>query len=146
MEPNLGVVVHAQGDLRLDVLPEPTPAADQSVVAIAFGGICGSDLHYWQHGAAGESILREPMVLGHEVVGTVAQRAADGSGPPVGTRVAVHPATPAQATARGTPPIARICLRVSPTWAVLPVSRTRAGHSRAGWRCHRACCDPSRTR
>ena len=62
---------------------------------IAYGGICGSDLHYWTHGAAGESILRAPMVLGHEVVGTVVAAAADGTGPAAGTRVAVHPATPA---------------------------------------------------
>ena len=62
---------------------------------IAYGGICGSDLHYWTHGAAGESILRAPMVLGHEVVGTVVAAAADGTGPAVGTRVAVHPASPA---------------------------------------------------
>jgi threonine dehydrogenase-like Zn-dependent dehydrogenase len=34
------------------------------------------------------------MVLGHEVVGTVVDAAADGSGPPVGSRVAVHPASP----------------------------------------------------
>ena len=61
---------------------------------VAYGGICGSDLHYWLRGAAGESILRAPMVLGHEVAGTVVEAAADGSGPPAGTRVTVHPASP----------------------------------------------------
>ncbi|MEQ1737696.1 MAG: L-idonate 5-dehydrogenase, partial [Rhodoglobus sp.] len=55
MDPNLAVVIHAKDDLRLDELPEPRPLDDQAVVAIAFGGVCGSDLHYWQHGAAGES-------------------------------------------------------------------------------------------
>lgn len=94
---NRGVVVHAKGDLRLEDLPAPVPAADEAVVAIAYGGICGSDLHYWRDGAAGQSILREPMVLGHEVVGVVRTPAVDGSGPPPGTAVAVHPATPAAA-------------------------------------------------
>jgi L-idonate 5-dehydrogenase len=88
------VVVHAANDLRIDDLPVREPGSDELVVHIAYGGICGSDLHYWTHGAAGESILRAPMVLGHEVVGTVVAAAADGSGPLVGTRVAVHPATP----------------------------------------------------
>ncbi|WP_344314260.1 alcohol dehydrogenase catalytic domain-containing protein, partial [Agromyces allii] len=92
--PNLGVVAHAADDLRIEALPEPVPAADEAVLEIAFGGVCGSDLHYWRHGAAGASVLREPMVLGHEIAGTVVVAAADGTGPAAGTRVAVHPLTP----------------------------------------------------
>jgi 2-desacetyl-2-hydroxyethyl bacteriochlorophyllide A dehydrogenase len=92
---SLGVVAYAANDLRVEPVPLREPAADETVVEVAYGGICGSDLHYWMHGAAGESILRAPMVLGHEVVGTVVQAAADGSGPAPGIFVAVHPATPA---------------------------------------------------
>jgi L-idonate 5-dehydrogenase len=92
---SLGVVVHAARDLRVEPVPLGEPAADEAVVQVAYGGVCGSDLHYWLEGAVGESILREPLVLGHEVVGTVARAAADGSGPGEGTPVAVHPATPA---------------------------------------------------
>ena len=90
----LAVVAYAAGDLRVDTVPVTAPDASEAIIEIAYGGICGSDLHYWQHGAAGESILKAPMPLGHEVVGTVVQAAADGSGPAVGTPVAVHPATP----------------------------------------------------
>ncbi|HEY5980334.1 MAG TPA: L-idonate 5-dehydrogenase [Microlunatus sp.] len=88
------VVAHAAGDLRIDDVPLRPPSTSDTVVEIAYGGICGSDLHYWTHGAAGESVLRAPMVLGHEVVGTVVAAAIDGTGPGVGTRVAVHPASP----------------------------------------------------
>ena len=28
-------------------------------------GICGSDVHYYTHGAIGQYVVREPMVLGH---------------------------------------------------------------------------------
>ncbi|MGO4474562.1 L-idonate 5-dehydrogenase [Arthrobacter sp. M-10] len=94
------VVAHAAGDLRIEDIALVVPAPDQAVVEIAYGGICGSDLHYWLHGAAGESILKAPMVLGHEIVGTVVQQAADGSGPAAGTPVAVHPATPAPGAAK----------------------------------------------
>ena len=90
----VGVVAHATDDLRVETVAVPTARPDQAVVDVAYGGICGSDLHYWLHGAAGESILKRPMLLGHEVVGSVRQAAADGSGPAAGTRVAVHPATP----------------------------------------------------
>jgi len=88
------VVAHAAGDLRIEEVPLAAPAADEAVVEVSYGGICGSDLHYWLHGAAGESILRAPMVLGHEISGTVVRAAADGTGPAAGTPVAVHPATP----------------------------------------------------
>lgn len=90
---SLGVVAHGRDDVRVQHVPRPLPARDEAVVRISYGGICGSDLHYWLHGAAGESILREPLLLGHEVVGSVAQAAADRSGPEEGTPVAVHPGT-----------------------------------------------------
>ncbi|EMY34466.1 Zn-binding alcohol dehydrogenase, partial [Arthrobacter crystallopoietes BAB-32] len=89
----LGVVAHGADDLRVEAFERPAPKPDEAVVEIVYGGICGSDLHYWQHGAAGESILKAPMLLGHEVVGRVATAAADGTGPQAGTAVAVHPAT-----------------------------------------------------
>ncbi|MGN7148704.1 L-idonate 5-dehydrogenase [Arthrobacter sp. SAFR-179] len=87
------VVAHAKGDLRIDDVTLAAPAPDEAVVEVSYGGICGSDLHYWLHGAAGESILKAPLVLGHEISGTVVRAAADGSGPAAGIPVAVHPAT-----------------------------------------------------
>ena len=36
-------------------------------------GICGSDVHYWQHGAIGDFILKAPMILGHEAAGVVSK-------------------------------------------------------------------------
>jgi L-idonate 5-dehydrogenase len=94
------VVAHAANDLRIDELPLTAPASDEAVIEVQYGGICGSDLHYWLHGAAGESILKAPLVLGHEISGTVVSAAADGTGPGAGTAVAVHPATPGPGAAR----------------------------------------------
>ncbi|MEV6944119.1 L-idonate 5-dehydrogenase [Streptomyces sp. NPDC051172] len=91
----LGCVVHGQDDLRVDELPVPEPGPGQALVAVRYGGVCGSDLHYWKHGGVGDFRLKEPMLLGHEVVGTVVAYGSPGaSGPAVGTAVAVHPATP----------------------------------------------------
>ncbi|MFJ3619269.1 L-idonate 5-dehydrogenase [Streptomyces iakyrus] len=90
----LGCVIHGQGDLRVAELPVPRPGPGQALVAVRYGGVCGSDLHYWRHGGVGDFRLREPMVLGHEVVGTVVEYGPGAAGPAPGTAVAVHPATP----------------------------------------------------
>ncbi|MFI7387991.1 L-idonate 5-dehydrogenase [Streptomyces sp. NPDC049813] len=90
----LGCVIHGAGDLRVDELPAPAPGPGQALVAVGYGGVCGSDLHYWRHGGVGDFRLTEPMVLGHEVVGTVLGYGPGASGPEPGTPVAVHPATP----------------------------------------------------
>ncbi|AXB41513.1 L-idonate 5-dehydrogenase [Amycolatopsis albispora] len=86
-------VVHGPGDLRIDTLPDPEPGAGEVLVAMEWGGICGSDLAYWRHGASGTAVLEHPLVLGHEVAGRVA-----GVGPgvsvEVGLPVTVHPAEP----------------------------------------------------
>ena len=36
-------------------------------------GICGSDVHYWTHGAIGDFVVKAPMILGHEAAGVVAK-------------------------------------------------------------------------
>ncbi|PXY32949.1 L-idonate 5-dehydrogenase [Prauserella coralliicola] len=88
------LVAHGAGDLRVETRTMREPSPHEAVVAVGYGGVCGSDLHYHAHGAVGESVLRGPMVLGHEVSGHVAVAAADGSGPAEGTPVTIHPATP----------------------------------------------------
>ncbi|MEW2511599.1 L-idonate 5-dehydrogenase [Streptomyces sp. NPDC046870] len=90
----LGCVIHGAGELRVEELTPPRPAPGEALVAVRYGGVCGSDLHYWRHGGVGDFRLREPMVLGHEVVGTVVSYGPGATGPAPGTAVAVHPATP----------------------------------------------------
>ncbi len=89
-----GCVAHGPGDLRVEALPVPEPGSGEVLIAVRYGGICGSDLHYWRHGGVGDFRLTEPMVLGHEVVGTVLAHGPGARGPAPGTVVAVHPATP----------------------------------------------------
>ncbi|MFJ7333610.1 L-idonate 5-dehydrogenase [Streptomyces sp. NPDC101110] len=89
-----GCVIHGRRELRVTELPVPRPGPGQALVGVRYGGVCGSDLHYWRHGGVGDFRLREPMVLGHEVVGTVVEYGAGAAGPAPGTAVAVHPATP----------------------------------------------------
>lgn len=64
-------VAHGAGDLRIEERGAVGPGPGQVAVGIEFGGICGSDLHYYHDGGVGDFRIREPLVLGHEVVGRV---------------------------------------------------------------------------
>jgi len=88
------IVAHAAKDLRIE--DHETPSADEGQVMIRMeaGGICGSDLHYYQHGGFGTVRLKEPMILGHEVAGTIEEVGPGGTGLKVGQRVAVSPSRP----------------------------------------------------
>ena len=61
------------------------------LVAVNYTGICGSDVHYWQHGSIGPYVLKKPMVLGHESAGTVVEVGAEVTSLAVGDRVALEP-------------------------------------------------------
>lgn len=87
------LVAHGAGDLRVDRRAAGPVPTGQVAVRIRYGGICGSDLHYWRHGRVGDFRLREPLTLGHEVVGTVDALGYGATGPEPGTPVFVHPAT-----------------------------------------------------
>lgn len=97
---------HAARDLRLADLPQAAPGPGELRITLARGGICGSDLHYYNHGGFGDVRLREPMILGHEVAGHVAELGPGTSGFAVGDLVAVSPSRPCGACAeclRGLP-------------------------------------------
>ena len=88
---SLAIVIHAARDLRLESAPvEPLGPRDVEV-EIGAGGICGSDLHYYNHGGFGAVRLRQPMILGHEIAGTVRAVGAQITAVKPGDRVAVDP-------------------------------------------------------
>ena len=67
----LACVIRPREGLVVEERPRPEPAAGEVAIDIAYGGICGSDLHYFHDGAAGEFTITEPLTLGHEVVGRI---------------------------------------------------------------------------
>src|SRR5690625_2275307 len=85
------VVINGKQDLQVTELPTPEPGEGQVRLRMAYAGICGSDLHYYEDGANGAFVVREPLVPGHEVSGTVDLDPSGELSP--GTPVTVHPAT-----------------------------------------------------
>jgi L-idonate 5-dehydrogenase len=94
---SLCLVIHAPTDLRLDEQEAGEIGPGQVLVRIGLGGICGSDLHYFHDGGFGTVRIKAPMVLGHEVAGTVAAVSADVTSVTIGDRVAVNPSRPCAA-------------------------------------------------
>ncbi|MFC4257338.1 alcohol dehydrogenase catalytic domain-containing protein [Altererythrobacter xixiisoli] len=84
-------ICHGAKDLRIEHCTDAPLAADEVRVAVAYGGICGSDMHYFHRGAVGDFALREPMVLGHEISGRVLEWGSAVSGLTVGQKAALNP-------------------------------------------------------
>jgi L-idonate 5-dehydrogenase len=87
-------VLHAQKDLRIENVPVAEVLPTQVLVRIGAGGICGSDLHYYLDGGFGPIRVTEPIVLGHEVAGTVERVGASVTRVKVGDHVALSPSRP----------------------------------------------------
>lgn len=88
------IVIHDPMDLRIEERDVAEPGIGEVHVAIATGGICGSDLHYYQNGGFGTVRLKQPMILGHEVSGHVAKLGGGVENLAVGDLVAVSPSRP----------------------------------------------------
>jgi L-idonate 5-dehydrogenase len=88
------LVIHAPHDLRVDEREVEPLGEGQVRVQVGYGGICGSDLHYFHAGGFGTVRIKRPMALGHEVAGTVVGVAEGVTRVQVGDRVAVNPSRP----------------------------------------------------
>jgi L-idonate 5-dehydrogenase len=88
------IVCHAPEDLRLDTFETDALGTHQLQVDVAYGGICGSDLHYYHHGGFGTVRIKEPMVLGHEVSGIVRVVGSAVQNFKAGQRIAISPSRP----------------------------------------------------
>jgi L-idonate 5-dehydrogenase len=91
---NEALVIHAPRDLRIETVEIPEIGANQLLLRVKAGGICGSDLHYYQNGGFGTIRIKEPMVLGHEVSGQISAVGSAVQGFLAGERVAISPSRP----------------------------------------------------
>ena len=87
-------VLYSARDLRYERVATPKPRPDEVLVRITTNGLCGSDIHFYEHGQLGPFVVTSPYIPGHEACGIVAQAAASGSGPALGSRVAIEPGVP----------------------------------------------------
>ncbi len=74
--------------------PVPVPGPNEVLVEVKSVGICGSDIHYFEHGRIGPYVVETPLVLGHEASGQIVAVGSDVEDIAPGTRVAMEPGVP----------------------------------------------------
>lgn len=89
------VVLQEKGRITVEEVARPgEPGPGEVRIAMHTVGICGSDVHYYTHGAIGDFVLEEPMILGHEGAGTVVAVGQGVDHLQVGDRVCMEPGIP----------------------------------------------------
>ncbi|KAF8916318.1 chaperonin 10-like protein [Mucidula mucida] len=58
---------------RKPTKPKPKPGPGQVLLHVRATGICGSDVHFWRHGAIGSMIVTDECGSGHESAGEVVE-------------------------------------------------------------------------
>ncbi len=91
---SLACVIHNKMDLRIEKVPLGELGETQVLVRVLAGGICGSDLHYCLDGGFGTVRIKEPMILGHEVSGTVEAVGSKVTKVHVGDHISLNPSRP----------------------------------------------------
>ncbi|WP_276356967.1 NAD(P)-dependent alcohol dehydrogenase [Cohnella caldifontis] len=84
-------VMTAPFKIEIEERPIPEIGEQEVLVKVMAVGVCGSDIHYYEHGRIGRYVVEKPIILGHECAGIV-----EAVGPGVtrlkpGDRVAVEP-------------------------------------------------------
>jgi len=91
---NRSAVLRGERDIVVEDRPVPAPGPGEVLVEVAAVGICGSDVHYYEHGRIGPFVVEAPMVIGHEAAGVVVGVGAGVDAARIGELVALEPGIP----------------------------------------------------
>ncbi len=91
---NQAAVLYAPHDIRIEERAVPKPGPNDVLVEIKAVGVCGSDVHYYEHGRIGSFIVRQPLILGHESAGVIVDVGEGVDRGRIGERVAIEPGVP----------------------------------------------------
>jgi L-idonate 5-dehydrogenase len=87
-------VLYGKKDIRLEKRKIPVLKPREVLVKMKRVGICGSDIHYYEHGSVGRFAVKHPFIIGHEGAGEVVEIGADVTNLTEGMRVAISPSQP----------------------------------------------------
>ncbi|MBY3623457.1 NAD(P)-dependent alcohol dehydrogenase [Acinetobacter sp. CUI P1] len=84
-------IMDEQLSISVKQIDIPVPKDNEALIKVYCIGICGSDVHYYEHGRIGRYVVKEPIILGHELAGEVVEVGKQVLNVAVGDRVAVEP-------------------------------------------------------
>lgn len=87
-------VLHGVGDLAVEERDDPAPGPREVLVRVRSVGVCGSDVHYFEHGRIGSYAVESPLVLGHEPSGEIVGVGSSVDPRRIGQRVSLEPGVP----------------------------------------------------
>ncbi|WP_069998586.1 NAD(P)-dependent alcohol dehydrogenase [Cellulosilyticum sp. I15G10I2] len=87
-------VMEKIGEIKLQEREMPVPDENEVLVKIEYVGVCGSDMHYYQHGRIGNFVVKDPIVLGHECAGRIVGVGKNVKNLHQGDLVALEPGVP----------------------------------------------------
>ncbi|KAF8634563.1 hypothetical protein AX17_004153 [Amanita inopinata Kibby_2008] len=92
---NIAVFYNPNNDIHLVQKPRPKPGHGQVLLHVRATGICGSDIHFWQHGRIGDTmVVTDECGSGHESAGEVVEVGEGVTQWKVGDRVAIEAGVP----------------------------------------------------
>lgn len=105
-------VLYGIGKLGVEERPIPEPGPGEVLIRVGSVGVCGSDVHYYEHGRIGPYVVDQPLVLGHEAGGTVTVLGPGVTSLTVGQRVSIEPGVPCRSCAQCLAGRYNLCPRV----------------------------------
>ncbi|MGI6285129.1 NAD(P)-dependent alcohol dehydrogenase [Neomoorella humiferrea] len=87
----LAAKLYAPNNIKIEKIPIPTFKENEVLIRIKAVGICGSDIHLYKNGRIASTIMKEPLILGHEATGEIVEVGKGVSGFQFGDRVIIEP-------------------------------------------------------
>ena len=100
---NPSVYLYGPGKAKIENSPTPNlTSPTDAIVRIGYVGVCGSDIHFWNHGGVnGNNVsARKPLIMGHEVSGTIFEVGSAVTNVKPGDQVAVEGCYPCRSCSR----------------------------------------------
>src|SRR5208283_121253 len=72
LHPIMAARLYGPRDIQVERIPHPgNPGPGNVLLRVTATGICGSDLHTFADARIGDTVLKSPLVLGHEFAGVI---------------------------------------------------------------------------